>query len=168
MSVAIENQRLLDLVRYCRATLHEDGLITDQEYADLVCEGSDSARRLEDYDDVKQERDKAVDLFAKYKAALSGVAMALCRARLPYHGSFEFDPDTAAESTEKVLGIIAANIEKQQANYKEFVEWVDGAVNSPLLTATDVSREALAGSTINGIRRVVNHFKEHGEVPLPF
>jgi hypothetical protein len=50
--------RMFDLVRYCRANLHEDGLITDKEYAWLCSApmatspdgGSPSARRLEDYD----------------------------------------------------------------------------------------------------------------------
>lgn len=53
------NVRLFDLVRYMRAPLHEDGLITDEEYFWLCggCEmanspkgGSPSPRRLEDYD----------------------------------------------------------------------------------------------------------------------
>lgn len=47
----IKNQdRLLDLVRYCRGKLHQEALITDEEYADLVNVGSSSARRLETYD----------------------------------------------------------------------------------------------------------------------
>lgn len=54
MKITQNNQRLLDLVRYSRAELHEDGLISDQEYADLVEVGSISARRLEDYDEIKQ------------------------------------------------------------------------------------------------------------------
>jgi hypothetical protein len=53
--------RMFDLVRYCRATLHEDGLITDKEYAWLCVApmatspsgGSPSARRLEDYDQLQ-------------------------------------------------------------------------------------------------------------------
>jgi hypothetical protein len=71
--------------------------------------------------ELKKERDTAVDLFAKYKVALSGVAMALCRARLPYSGAFDFDPDTAAESTEKVLGIVADNVDKMRHALKESV-----------------------------------------------
>ena len=45
--------RLLDLVRYQRQELHEAGLITDEEYAELARVGSESARRLEDYDDLR-------------------------------------------------------------------------------------------------------------------
>lgn len=48
-----DDPRLLDLVRQMRAPLHEDGLITDQEYADLAAVGSISARRLETYDDMR-------------------------------------------------------------------------------------------------------------------
>ena len=51
--------RLFDLVRYCRASLHEDGLITDMEYAWLAADadlakgaGSPSPRRLEEYDEI--------------------------------------------------------------------------------------------------------------------
>lgn len=56
--------RLFDLVRYARATLHEDGLITDGEYAWLSGAelaqgpGSPSPRRLEDYDDLRAELEK--------------------------------------------------------------------------------------------------------------
>ena len=45
-------QRLYDLVRYCRGELHEEGLITDREYAEMASWGSASARRLEDYDEA--------------------------------------------------------------------------------------------------------------------
>lgn len=60
----ITETRLFDLVRYCRGELHEAGLITDQEYADLVTAGSESARRLENYDELRAkiaelEKDKA-------------------------------------------------------------------------------------------------------------
>lgn len=58
--------RLFDLVRYCRAQLHEDGLITDTEYAWLAADadlakgdGSPSPRRLEEYDEIsKRLRDR--------------------------------------------------------------------------------------------------------------
>jgi transposase-like protein len=47
------SERLLDLVRYSRASLHEDGLVTDGEYAWLCGVGSQSARRLEEYDTLR-------------------------------------------------------------------------------------------------------------------
>jgi hypothetical protein len=52
LDAAIRNshKRLYDLVRYCRANLHQAKLITDEEYARLVETGSVSARRLEDYE----------------------------------------------------------------------------------------------------------------------
>ncbi len=62
MSDINTNVRLFDLVRYCRAELHEEGLIDDKEYAWICAEasmnkspsgGSASARRLEDYDELK-------------------------------------------------------------------------------------------------------------------
>lgn len=45
--------RLWDLVRYVRGELHREGLITDEELAALVQIGSDSARRLENYDALR-------------------------------------------------------------------------------------------------------------------
>ncbi len=47
------HKRLYDLVRYCRSELHQAKLITDDEYARLVETGSESARRLEDYEQAK-------------------------------------------------------------------------------------------------------------------
>lgn len=54
--------RLFDLVRYCRGQLHEDGLITELEYAWLTADadlakgaGSPSPRRLEEYDELRTE-----------------------------------------------------------------------------------------------------------------
>ena len=47
--------RLLDLVRHQRSELHEAGLITDEEYVELCNVGSESARRLEEYDAVRAE-----------------------------------------------------------------------------------------------------------------
>lgn len=44
-----ENERLRDLVRYCRHQLHEENLITDEEFAALLDDG-ESVARLENYD----------------------------------------------------------------------------------------------------------------------
>lgn len=45
--------RLLDLVRYSRHSLHEENLITDDEFVALVFVGAESARRLESYDAIR-------------------------------------------------------------------------------------------------------------------
>lgn len=50
MQALIENERLRDLIRYCRHDLHEEGLITNDEFVALVEVGAESARRLESYD----------------------------------------------------------------------------------------------------------------------
>jgi SMC interacting uncharacterized protein involved in chromosome segregation len=47
----------MDLVRYQRNELHEAGLITNEEFADLVNIGSASARRLEEYDEMRLRLD---------------------------------------------------------------------------------------------------------------
>lgn len=45
--------RLFDLVYHQRHALHEEGLISDGEYAALVEDGAGAARRLEAYDDMQ-------------------------------------------------------------------------------------------------------------------
>lgn len=60
MSTDITHKRLFDLVRYARSPLHDAGLVTDEEYAWLCLaestgDGSPSARRLEDYDELKRK-----------------------------------------------------------------------------------------------------------------
>lgn len=44
------NERLHDLVRYKRSELHEDGLISDEEYAELLTKQPGAVKRLEGYD----------------------------------------------------------------------------------------------------------------------
>ena len=45
------NQRMNDLAMHCRAILHEDGLITDQEYADLTKrDNNETYQRIKGYD----------------------------------------------------------------------------------------------------------------------
>jgi len=60
-----QNQRLFDLVRYQRAELHEAGLISDQEYVDLVTEldgkMKGSIARLESYDQLQQSNTKLTE-----------------------------------------------------------------------------------------------------------
>lgn len=48
-----ERVRLLDLVRYCRHQLHEEGLITTEDLAALLEAGPGSVRRLESYDNLQ-------------------------------------------------------------------------------------------------------------------
>lgn len=73
-----ERVRLLDLVRYCRHQLHEEGLITADDLAALLEVGPESARRLESYDDlrsrlaqVEQERNDLREQLKKSRRALS-------------------------------------------------------------------------------------------------
>jgi hypothetical protein len=67
------SKRLLDLVRYMRAELHEAGLITYEEFTWLLTapdegkigQGSISARRLEDYDEIRARLNTAEAAFEK-------------------------------------------------------------------------------------------------------
>ena len=59
--------RLFDLVRYQRAELHQEGLVSDEEYASLCTGGSIGngawpVRRLEGYDSIKADLAKAQEL----------------------------------------------------------------------------------------------------------
>lgn len=72
---AFPDARLIDLVRYCRAVLHEDGLITDEEYAELVKVGSESARRLETYDELRNKIDLMEKLIKNVQPATNGIGI---------------------------------------------------------------------------------------------
>lgn len=50
---AVTPSRLFDLVYHQRHALHDEGLISDEEYAALVEHGAGAARRLEAYDDMQ-------------------------------------------------------------------------------------------------------------------
>jgi len=52
------NQRVHDLVRFMRTELHNEGLITDEEYVSLAGD-SGALQRLEDYDAVIQKAKEA-------------------------------------------------------------------------------------------------------------
>lgn len=69
----LTHDRLIDLVRYQRTQLHEAGLITDQEYADIVAIGSASARRLESYDELRAENLALQAQSLLYRAIISQV-----------------------------------------------------------------------------------------------
>jgi len=50
----IDNQRQIDLIRYCRAHLHDENLISNEEYAWLLTEENPGAvSRLEQYDALR-------------------------------------------------------------------------------------------------------------------
>jgi hypothetical protein len=54
-----DRQRLFDLVRYCRHKLHDDGLISNKEFSQILTDGSasepdgGSVKRLESYDQIR-------------------------------------------------------------------------------------------------------------------
>lgn len=50
-----ENERLRDLVRYCRHELLREGLITQEEFTALLDDDGESVRRLENYDAMRDQ-----------------------------------------------------------------------------------------------------------------
>lgn len=77
------NVRLFDLVRYSRASLYEDELITDEEYA-WLCGGAEMAnspkggspspRRLEDYDEIRKQLEAMRATMTATEAYQAGLA----------------------------------------------------------------------------------------------
>jgi hypothetical protein len=109
------HRRLFDLVRNCRARLHQEDLITDDEYAWLCSHefpedkgkpGSPSPRRLEDYDALRAQL-----------AALPSKPEATATEALRHNGPYQYEKDLAwllaheGESIEKtVSAIVALNV----------------------------------------------------------
>lgn len=50
-----ENERLRDLVRFCRHQLLEEALITEEEAAALLDDDGEGVRRLESYDAMRDQ-----------------------------------------------------------------------------------------------------------------
>jgi len=65
------NQRLWDLARYARAVLHQDDLITDEEYA-MLAEDHFAVARLEDYDVLRKDLDAEKARVKELEAELRG------------------------------------------------------------------------------------------------
>lgn len=83
----IENERLRDLVRYCRHQLHEEGLITDEEFVAMAEVGVESVGRLENYDAMLAQIE---ELHAELKEAKAG-RLRFCRF---CHQDFHIDDFT--------------------------------------------------------------------------
>lgn len=64
------NQRMWDLVRFMRADLHNDGLITDEEYTELAQDHA-AVKRLEDYDVLRLKMTAVNDLVKRFERAVS-------------------------------------------------------------------------------------------------
>lgn len=56
-NILFSNERLFDLVRYCRTELHEANLINDEEYAGIASTGG-SIERIQAYDNLRAENSK--------------------------------------------------------------------------------------------------------------
>ncbi len=131
---SIDHVRLFDLVRQARGTLHEENLITDEEYAwlsggsplatDQKKNGSPSPRRLEDYDDL---RDQLTALQAKVE-------------RLTFIGNtlrldLEIDPSIASDDTPKMvqalqeaLSSLRTKFSDQLATREAYIKKLDGLI----------------------------------------
>ncbi len=72
---ATGNQRMLDLLRVCRAELHGEELITDEEYAWLAGLPSKATHaRLKDYDELRGDLATAARVLTEAQAALQKIS----------------------------------------------------------------------------------------------
>jgi predicted nuclease with TOPRIM domain len=55
----LDSIRLFDLVRFQRHQLHDEGLITNEEYSALVSGAPGAVSRLESYDEIRSRLDQA-------------------------------------------------------------------------------------------------------------
>ena len=101
------NQRLADLVRYMRQELHTEGLITNEEYAEIL-QNPGAVNRLGGYDVIKAERD---ELRTKLAAADRGerqkTVAVWCAAA--------FGVDHAASIPQRAVRLLEDAIEAYQA-----------------------------------------------------
>lgn len=70
---AVRLERMSDLVRYKRAELHNDGLISDEEYAEIVQDHA-AVARLEGYDAIKGELEGARKRIAELEEFIKRLA----------------------------------------------------------------------------------------------
>lgn len=76
----INNRRLFDLVRYMRSELHEDELITDEEYA-LLLDDSKSVNRLHTYDQARENFDRKIGKLKKENDDLNAQIIRLSQSQ---------------------------------------------------------------------------------------
>lgn len=84
--ITTENQRVWDLLRFCRSELHTEDLITNDEYADLAMDYK-SVSRLHSYDVLRSKLEEAwetasVAVETRNRAQESASANALEKQRL--------------------------------------------------------------------------------------
>jgi len=112
-------QRLFDLVRYMRHELHASDLITDEEYAEICSWGSESARRLEDYDSIREQLKSKDAEIAELKASRDELLEALKNVSDEAYNYIGYGWDRGNESVILAGYICVAHLAIKKAELKK-------------------------------------------------
>ncbi len=147
-------QRLFDLVRYARAMLHEDDLITDEEYA-MLAGDHPAVARLEEYDDLRVEVERLkreldvcgyVERTDKLLSQRDDLRAEVARLRGERDEAREQASDFAMQDEARVariteLGDEVSCLKRESA--EAFADWIDK-------TGADLETSGVAGRVVYG------------------
>lgn len=88
--MSIPADRLRDLVRQMRHPLHQEDLITDEEYAELVLNTPGAVARLESYDDIRARLTAANSEIAELRTQLAAAPIPVLTAEQVLHEMDEY------------------------------------------------------------------------------
>lgn len=118
------NQRLADLVRYQRMELHQTGLITNEEYAEII-QNPGAVNRLGGYDEIKAERDqlRAENIVLSSQAEGFDVQNQKLRDQLDEKGriigNFQSEFETREKYFAEEMAGLRAEVEQLRESFRE-------------------------------------------------
>jgi len=121
------DQRLWDLVRHQRAELHDEDLITDEEYAALAFDHG-AVGRLESYDELRADRDRlAADALSTRKAILFILeAVGLEPPNDPDASAETMDPHVCAQVARDSISLAWRTARERRAEIERIEKERDG------------------------------------------
>lgn len=147
------NQRCRDMVRHCRGRLFMDELLDEVEYVAL-CNDHGAAGRLEDYSDIRRERDEARQA-AAVEAKLGDEARAEVESLAKEHRQMEALLALSRETVE----VLEADLAEARAE----VERLRSDLAAIWTTCTGIVSTAADGPDADNIPRRVEELRERAE-----